>query len=118
MNAALSVRSRISTLAVVFRLLLASLVAVVSGWYLLVLFAFSSMSGLPSGSTEWWGAALSRLYLYFDPGIGSWPLSVVLLVSGYFAVRDLVTLGYRGIASMRSNQRSTPPAPSPLTPLG
>lgn len=85
-------RARINALELVGRIFLAALAAVVSGYCLLFLFAFSSMSGKPSGSAEWWHAALSRLYLYFDPGIGSWPLTAVLLASAYFGVRYSVTL--------------------------
>ena len=77
----------------VVRLLLTALVALASGWYLVVLFAFSSMTGVsPSGSARWWGAALDRLYLSFDPGIASWPLSALLLLCGYFGARSLVAL--------------------------
>lgn len=77
----------------VARLLLAALVALASGWCLLVLFAFSSMTGVsPSGSARWWGAALERLFLSFDPGIASWPLSALLFLCGYFGARPLVAL--------------------------
>ncbi|MDY3560320.1 hypothetical protein R5W23_001552 [Gemmata sp. JC673] len=77
----------------VVRLLLTALVALASGWCLNVLFAFSSMTGVsPSGGARWWGAALDRLYLSFDPGIASWPLSALLLLCGYFGARSLVAL--------------------------
>ena len=100
----------------VARLLLTTLVALASGWCLVVLFAFSSMTGVsPSGSARWWCAALDKLFLSFDPGLASWPLSAVLLFSGFMCARYLVALLYRiGIALATDGASTTePPSPPP-----
>ena len=67
-------RAQVSAGGFVARLFLATLVVLASGVYLVYLFAFSSMTGVtPSGSTQWWAAALDKLFFSFDPGIASWP---------------------------------------------
>lgn len=94
----------------VVRVLLAALVALASGWCLFFLFAFSSMTGVsPSGSPRWWGAALERLYLSSDPGIASWPLSVLLLVCVYFGASSLVGLLRRIATGGKSHSASSAP---------
>lgn len=76
------------------RLLLAVLTAAGSAGILLYLFCFCTPAGgaFPEGGPVWWKAVLGNLFLSVDPGILSWPLSAVLILSGFVAVNSFAKL--------------------------
>ncbi|MFO0799460.1 MAG: hypothetical protein U0804_18480 [Gemmataceae bacterium] len=86
---------RVSEDVLVARLFLATLVGAASGWWLFVGFAFASMTGVtPSGSPQWWAAALDRLFLSSSDSWFAWVLAALVLTCAGIAARDLVVLLY------------------------
>lgn len=101
----------------VTRLALVTLVGVACGWCLVVAFAFASMTGVtPSGSPEWWAAALDRLFLSSSDSWVSWLLAAVLLACAGIGARDLVLLLYRIGAGLATASARPPHAPGPVPP--
>ncbi|HYH65545.1 MAG TPA: hypothetical protein VD866_12685 [Urbifossiella sp.] len=101
----------------VTRLLLATLVGVPSGWYLVVCFAFASMTGVtPSGSPEWWAAALDRLFFSGSDAWFAWVLAALVLTCAGIAARDLVVLLYRIGAGLTTASAHSPHTPGPDPP--
>jgi hypothetical protein len=82
-----------SASVLVTRLFLATLVGAASGWCLVVGFAFASMTGVtPSGSPQWWAAALDRAFFSSSDSWAAWLLLAMVLSCGAIGARDLVAL--------------------------
>ncbi|AWM38892.1 hypothetical protein GobsT_28800 [Gemmata obscuriglobus] len=102
----------------VARLLVATLGAATSGWTLVVAFAFASMTGVsPSGSPQWWAAALGRLFLSSSESVIAWLLSALLLACAGIGARDLVVLLYRLGSGLANAIARSPRAPGPIPPM-
>jgi hypothetical protein len=78
---------------VVTRLFLVTLVGAACGWCLVVAFAFASMNNVtPSGSPEWWAAALDKLFYSSSDSWAAWLLAALLLTCAGIGARDLTAL--------------------------
>jgi len=108
---------RVSAGGLVARLFLVTLVGAASGWCLVVAFAFASMTGVtPSGSPQWWAAALDRLFVSSSDSWVSWLLAALVLACAGIGARDLVVLLYRVGAGLATASARSPHAPGPVPP--
>ncbi|AWM38172.1 hypothetical protein GobsT_37190 [Gemmata obscuriglobus] len=100
----------------VARLLLAAMMAAAIGWPLVVAFAFASMTGVsPSGSAQWWAAALERFF-FSSESVVVWLLSALLLACAGIGARDLAVLLYRIGGGLTTALTRSPCTPDPVPP--
>lgn len=109
--------TRVSSDVLVARLFLVTLAGAASGWCLVVGFAFASMTGVtPSGSPQWWAAALDRCFFSSSDSWVAWLLAALLLTCAGVGARDLVVLLYRVGAGLATASARSPHAPGPVPP--
>lgn len=104
----------VSSGVLVTRLFLATLVGAASGWCLVVGFAFASMTGVtPSGSPQWWAAAIDRAFFSSSDSWAAWLLLALVLACAGIGARDLVVLLYHIVIALATDGAGTAEPPSP-----